>query len=333
MTNKKFSISSYNCRNFNDLKIPYCKNILKSADILLLQEHCLFESMFSEFLHLGYVDYHAVSPMDINEPIIGRPYGGCAIIWHSNIDCKIRPVSIDSGRVCAVTMTFENGTSLLLINTYLPCDDRYAGCKYDDTLETLSKITSLIEEHDCDLVIVAGDLNAHFDRNTPHVKAVLEFANGIGLKCGSSHVLSNVRHTFESKSCDSTSLIDHFLTSEFLFRCITSYHTQDDIINLSDHVALLCEFDVDLSYHEKCDKQTQQHAAWRKAKTSDIDAYKQHLEQLLSNQQMPMAALRCMDHNCNDHNADLDAILSIIVNACLEAESKHIPQTGPANFK
>ena len=77
MTDKKLKLVSYNCRNFNDLKIDYCKKLMKNADILLLQEHCLYESMFTDFNLIGNVDYHAVSPMDVNEPSAGRPHGGC----------------------------------------------------------------------------------------------------------------------------------------------------------------------------------------------------------------------------------------------------------------
>ena len=61
--------------------------------------------------------------MDEGQIIRGRPFGGVAIIWSHDLLCKVTPIPCDSKRICAVKVDFGE-KSLLLICTYMPCDDR-----------------------------------------------------------------------------------------------------------------------------------------------------------------------------------------------------------------
>lgn len=71
------------------------------CDVLLLQEHWLSAGQ------LGDIDcnimYTGVSGFDDESVLSGRPYGGCAILWHSNICAHVAPINVDSRRICAVS--------------------------------------------------------------------------------------------------------------------------------------------------------------------------------------------------------------------------------------
>ena len=72
----KMKISTYNCKHFNEGKLAFIHNLFANSDILLLQEHCLFGRTFGQFCKI------ATSPMNEHEVLLGRPYGGCAILWN-----------------------------------------------------------------------------------------------------------------------------------------------------------------------------------------------------------------------------------------------------------
>ena len=56
-------------------------------------------------------------------PLIG--YGGCSIIWSSNISGKVDTIEYISKRLCAVKVTVDS-IEFALFNMYKPCDKGYA---------------------------------------------------------------------------------------------------------------------------------------------------------------------------------------------------------------
>ena len=89
-------IATYNCKNFNgSLTYKYCKELMDKCDFLLLQEHWLYEQNFHKFeeinksIRIGIEGSSAMNPEVIRS---GRPHGGCAILWNSNIGFNISPI-------------------------------------------------------------------------------------------------------------------------------------------------------------------------------------------------------------------------------------------------
>jgi hypothetical protein len=76
------SVVSYNCRGYNASKREYIRSFMNSASIIMLQEHWLSDG---QLYLLGYISdsflYSGVSGFDNSEVLLGRPYGGCAILW------------------------------------------------------------------------------------------------------------------------------------------------------------------------------------------------------------------------------------------------------------
>ena len=116
-----FTVTSYNSHGRGKEKLHYIQKLSNISDFLLIQEHWLQEKDNNFFnKHLQNVNSHVTSGMDPTELLHGRPFGGCAILWKSNLQHAVIPVHVDSKRLCAVKMISDDKT-ILIINVYMPC--------------------------------------------------------------------------------------------------------------------------------------------------------------------------------------------------------------------
>jgi len=63
-----------------------------------------------------------MSGFDNSKILSGRPFGGCAILWRSDIRARTKPVNTNSRRICAICMRTDSW-SVLFINVYMPYED------------------------------------------------------------------------------------------------------------------------------------------------------------------------------------------------------------------
>ena len=85
---------------------------------LFLQEHWLSDE------HLNYlacvspnIAYTGISGFDRSDVLAGRPYGGCAILWHSNLNARVTPLIVNSRRVSAVRLSLDpDSVKIILVN-------------------------------------------------------------------------------------------------------------------------------------------------------------------------------------------------------------------------
>ena len=104
-THSRFRLASYNSRGFNDSKKFYLKQLILACDIVYLQEHWLSESQVNDLSVL--VDTHLAFGVSgfVNKQVLnGRPFGGCAILWHIIIALTPKMVETNSRRVCALLL-------------------------------------------------------------------------------------------------------------------------------------------------------------------------------------------------------------------------------------
>ena len=79
-------ITSYNCKQFVSFgdKFKFTDELCLESDFLFLQELWLYKSDLSKLLSLGSsTDMIATSAMDESVHKVGRPFGGCAIVWRA----------------------------------------------------------------------------------------------------------------------------------------------------------------------------------------------------------------------------------------------------------
>ena len=146
-TTHKLKVISFNCKHFRDAgpKFDFINDCFTSCDIMLLQEHCLYSSNFYKLAKIGGCSgVEAVSPMCENVQRVGRPFGGCAIIWNPKLNAKVESVKTNNSRSCAVNIVIGS-TSFLVINIYMPCDGRDPNS--DEFKAVLDDVTRVMHNH------------------------------------------------------------------------------------------------------------------------------------------------------------------------------------------
>ena len=116
-----FKIVSFDCKGFKYRMYDYVNKLFQSCDFLLLQEHWLLSSEFSNFTkYVTGASYCANTDMPHDRLVPGRPYGGAAILWHNNLNCKVDIINSLSGRLSSV-LVGNGGRQFLFRSVYMPC--------------------------------------------------------------------------------------------------------------------------------------------------------------------------------------------------------------------
>ena len=110
------------------------------------------------------VCYSGSSAMVESQALVGRPHGGTAILWRSNIGFKVTPISCESVRLSSVMLNINSLVSFLIVNVYMPCDERRTGDNLNEYLEILQEISCLI---------VASLARSEYVRSESEVRIIL----------------------------------------------------------------------------------------------------------------------------------------------------------------
>ena len=330
---EKLKIASFNCKNVNNPStLRFISDKLKTCNFLLIQEHWLYESQFHLFDNVfDNIDVcvHGKSAMDPSVFIQGRPYGGTAIIWKSNISNKIIPVTTISHRVTCIKVMIKDDLSMLLFNVYMPCDQGYKGDKFIEYQDILAEIHTIANSNDSSFCIIGGDFNTDFSRVTsPHTVELKSFCSSENLVPCASLPLSLVTYTYECSVTYTKTLIDHFLVSDNFKPAVLEYVTENTIDNCSDHKALILTLDMSCDSLKASHCQHSQKVAWYKASIIDIEAIKSKLDEELDKIVLPVECINCTDIKCTTHLADIERYHNDIVHACLSAATI-LPHTKP----
>ena len=126
--------------------------------------------------------------------------------YHKNVSTNISP---QHWRLQAIKIRLDSA-SLVVINSYFPNDLHTAN--FDDTAlnEILEEIKALIDGHEFNYLLLLGDLNTDFSRNTGHVRTVSQFKEDYGLVAAWDKFEADFSHFCVTNDNSSLSLIDHF---------------------------------------------------------------------------------------------------------------------------
>jgi exonuclease III len=110
---RKIRLVSFNCKNIKTCALIIDK-LLQSNDIILIQEHWLFQAQIHLFSEIhGEINYagKGVDKYDPLPPVsMPRGYGGVAIIWRKDIDHILRPLEDGSEKIQCVEISCNKGT-------------------------------------------------------------------------------------------------------------------------------------------------------------------------------------------------------------------------------
>ena len=239
-TNNHITFCTYNANNFDSTRYEFVKEIFPKCDFLLLQETWLIENEFIRRFKNVFPNSEciAASQMDLDGIKAGRPYGGVAICYHSNIKCKVEPMQTISKSICALKISI-NQLNILLVNVYMPCSDSIDAIdKYRSILEEISSLCiKSMTQH----LILAGDWNADPIRQDIRTTVFKDFISQENLINALDNDISNVPYTYWNQRVTppSTSTVDHFLLTPNLANTLVSNETIFQHNDFSDHFPLM----------------------------------------------------------------------------------------------
>ena len=214
----------------------------------MIQEHWLYPDELS-YLSMLSNDFSSfgLSPMPVGETLLGsRPYGGVGIMWHKTLSNCAKIVQFDNNSILGLEIKTNNQT-FLFVCIYLSYD---CDANYDDYCFYLNKINCIIDSASTPHVFILGNFNANINSNSLFGKERIKFCD-INRLCftDKSMLLANT-YTFFSQAHDSTSWLDHCITTTSSQSIIFNMYVNNDIV-CSDNFPLCNDIDCDIELRVK----------------------------------------------------------------------------------
>ena len=240
---------------------------------------------------------------------VGRPFGGCAIVWHRNLALTFNPIVTNSPRICAVKMT-SNNISIIVISVYMPTDEDVHFVTYGDVLD---EISSIINSHDNFDIILGGDLNVDFSRiGSRNLDLLKCFITQEQLTCATLQTVNN--NYSRADIHNNRSFIDHFIVSQDIINYNIS--VAHDGNNLSDHepISLNTMYHVNLMKQQSSIRYVNN---WNIATEENIQNYKILVDKKMSDFELPASVINCNNFMCTNHNyiilQKVDELIDILI--------------------
>ncbi len=240
-------LMSFNCKHFYESgsKLDFINQCVEDCDYLFLQEHCLYESQFWQISIIGGgMGVEAKRSMDESLCKEGRKYEGCAILWKPNVKGKIDPVECKNNRLCGILVCIANDVTILLLNTYMPCDSRSHDHHHAEMVDVLREVEHTMLKYGANYTIFGGDLNTDISTNTAHTASLLEFVSEYDMTICIEVGHVNIPYTYICKQGNETftSKVDNFIVCKSLCDNFVECFIMDEFY--SDHAAVKMSISV-----------------------------------------------------------------------------------------
>ncbi|ELT98593.1 hypothetical protein CAPTEDRAFT_218301 [Capitella teleta] len=268
--------------------------------------------------------------MPDDEIHVGRPYGGCCIIWNSKLKCKVSPLPCGNSRVCAIKIDLSDGP-LLLINAYMPCDTQVA--YHDNQLvfeEVLNDVADLIQISNIDRIVFGGDFNTELSRRaSTHTRSLNQFVTNESLSFLSALSCYEVDYTHESDAHGTRSTLDHFIVSSQLVCSVNRVQCDHNALSSSDHTALLLSLSISMPSITNGQSVPRRGPVplWPKATDAHIANYRNSLSESTEDLTLPYEALRCDSPQCTAHTETILSYYNALISLCLSSGRRSIPHS------
>ena len=224
--------------------------------------------------------------------------------------------------------------STLIINVYLPTDPGTIEFNDQELSETLGVIRTVIDSNQAQQVILAGDFNTDFGRNTGHVNTVKDFVHDLGLHMSWSRFNADFTHVTVRNDITYIHTLDHFFWGEGTAESILDAGVIHHVDNDSDHSPIFCSFLVPASNNLKTITSTNKNPkpSWKKSAAEEKQLFTKSLTERLQSVARP-GSIICRDAKCDipDHRSDVDNYLEDILNAVSDSARETLQMTSAEN--
>ena len=194
--------------------------------------------------------------------------------------------------------------------------------------DILAEISIICQNNPSSFIIVAGDFNCDFSRDTLQVNELKQFCLDQSFESCGLLPISDVNYTFECNTSGSKSHIDHVLISSNIRDYVKSCNSIDSVNNNSDHIAFRVELDLCCDYFSSNEISHTPKPAWYKVSIDDTTKYKQELDHLLKEINCPIDLFECSNVGCTKHGEKIENFCNEILSACNIAGQRVLPHTG-----
>ena len=315
-------IVTFNCRSVKK-NIHIVKELCNKFKLIALQE-TLLPQQDSDFLNTIHdkFSYIASSPVDLRQGLLrGRPYGGLAFLFKSEIASQITFIPTNNERLLCIDMNV-NGIIIRIVNCYLPY---FNGTNISDYIDLLGKINCLFKEHVNNHVIALGDFNAH--PSGEFGEELRGFCGAYNYCIADMSFLPQDSHTWISDSTGHTRWLDHILCPNSLLNCLNNFKIHYNEIG-SDHKPLSFNFSLSLSSNDSEVKKMNKRV---KYEVTNKEKYEIKTEIKLKEIELPVEAILCKNHmHCNNpsHLHQIETFANNITNALIQSGEKVIHETS-----
>ena len=351
LDNKLVTVTSYNSRGFSEQKQNYMETLLLFSDIFCGQEHFLLSSCDKKHSntnklikafgnsHDMYIVPAKKQTGNVNK---GRGSGGLVTMFRKYLTKYVSQVKCENYRLQGTKFLFPS-CSLLVVNCYLPCDSQNNNADHDELISCLEDIKILVEKSECSNILLCGDWNTDFGRNSTHVRIVNHFVEEIGATVFWSnpdndlnHLVQNVdfTHTTERQNVMFTSTVDHFISSKTVYDCAREAGVIHSADNFSDHCPIYTKLEIeelDITIEKQAERIVPK---WNKATDEDKERYRNSLSGLLNGIQLA-DGITCLDVRCKceNHNNDLEGYCVDVLDCIETSAQENIPLSGGGTDK
>ena len=309
-------VTSYNSTGFSINTEQFVSQLLLYSQIVCLQEHFLQNSGDRKYSNTDKIrkafknkDMFINPAVKDNKQVTrGRAKGGLATIWDKGLTKYVSKIKCENFRLQGTKFSLPGG-SLLVVNTYFPCDPRVNNFDDNEIVRLLSDINNLIRDSDSSNILVAGDLNSHFSRNTRFSNLIKDFFEEqldfkIFFETPSDKIHPvDYTHLFISENITSCSTIDHFIGNQNVFGSVTEAGVTHYAENFSNHSPIYVKLDVgqlSLSMEKAIN---QKRTRWNKASEEARDHFKNDLAVKLNALPVPVS-VTFQNIHCKIHSED-----------------------------
>ena len=289
---------------------------LDSLDLCFVQEHWLLSDHLHRINDLSS-DFLSVSVSGVDSSVLlcGRPYGGCSILYRTNLASCVVPLESCSNHFCGVRFRDSTGLSMLLICVYMPSSS--SSSLFNEYLNTLGELDDFIHSNQSDVVVIVGDFNVDFDRCNQITSLLSDFMSDHGLCSCDLLFRDDVQFTYEHDDGLSRSWIDHVISSQSFSNRISDVRAMHSGYVLSDHSPLLFSIKSDLSptpITKSVSSANQCRIDWARLSDSDIHKYCSLVSEHITSLQSDVVV--CSLSDCSAHHSVLDSYGSHLVSTC-----------------
>jgi exonuclease III len=239
---------SYNMHGF-DTGLSMTRTLCKMYDIIMLQEHWLFNDRLSQLSHIGS-DFAClglgVSSMTRKASlsiVSGRPFGGVAILWRKKLSNYITLSEKDeeNGKFIAILIQSYSARYLCLSCVYFPCLSLIHSDYVVEASTIIAFIDINLDSYPDAYHVISGDFNFSCSDVDSHGCTLFATVADYHLTCCDIFCKPDT-YTYQSYHHDSLGQpwIDHFFISNSLYSCIDMCDVVDTGENLSDHLPSSC---------------------------------------------------------------------------------------------